>query len=113
VAVHRLAERLQVNSGALAGYGRRSKTGLIICGWWLATWGMAPGTAWQCPLQGAAPVPARPAQRMYDARTFTMAEIAASCGVTPMTIYGTSVSGQLTSRSAISVDFGQYYRDPD
>jgi len=27
------------------------------------------------------------AQRMYDARTFTMAEIAASCGVTPMTIY--------------------------
>ncbi len=27
------------------------------------------------------------AQRMYDARQFTMAEIAASCGVTPMTIY--------------------------
>jgi DNA invertase Pin-like site-specific DNA recombinase len=27
------------------------------------------------------------AQRMYDARTFTMAEIAASCGVTPMTVY--------------------------
>jgi len=27
------------------------------------------------------------AQRMYDANTFTMAEIAASCGVTPMTIY--------------------------
>ena len=27
------------------------------------------------------------AQRMYDAKTFTMAEIAASCGVTPMTIY--------------------------
>ena len=27
------------------------------------------------------------AQRMYDARTFTMAEIAATCGVTPMTIY--------------------------
>ena len=27
------------------------------------------------------------AQRMYDARHFTMAEIAASCGVTPMTIY--------------------------
>jgi len=27
------------------------------------------------------------AQRMYDARTFTMAEIAASCRVTPMTIY--------------------------
>ena len=27
------------------------------------------------------------AQCRYDARTFTMAEIAASCGVTPMTIY--------------------------
>jgi len=27
------------------------------------------------------------AQRMYDARQFTMAEIATSCGVTPMTIY--------------------------
>ena len=27
------------------------------------------------------------AQRMYDAGTFTMAEIAASCGVTPMTVY--------------------------
>lgn len=27
------------------------------------------------------------AQRMYDAKTFTMAEIATSCGVTPMTIY--------------------------
>lgn len=27
------------------------------------------------------------AQRMYDARRFTMAEIAASCAVTPMTIY--------------------------
>jgi DNA invertase Pin-like site-specific DNA recombinase len=27
------------------------------------------------------------AQRMYDANTFTMAEIAASCGVTPMTVY--------------------------
>jgi DNA invertase Pin-like site-specific DNA recombinase len=27
------------------------------------------------------------AQRMYDARQFTMAEIAASCSVTPMTIY--------------------------
>ena len=26
------------------------------------------------------------AQRMYDARQFTMAEIAASCDVTPMTI---------------------------
>lgn len=29
----------------------------------------------------------RKAQRMYDSRTFTMAEIAATCGVTPMTIY--------------------------
>jgi hypothetical protein len=27
------------------------------------------------------------AQRMYDARQFTMTEIATSCGVTPMTIY--------------------------
>ncbi|MGB5111182.1 MAG: recombinase family protein [Mycobacterium sp.] len=27
------------------------------------------------------------AQRMYDSRQFTMAEIAASCSVTPMTIY--------------------------
>jgi DNA invertase Pin-like site-specific DNA recombinase len=27
------------------------------------------------------------AQRMYDARQFTMAEIATSCGVTPITIY--------------------------
>jgi hypothetical protein len=26
------------------------------------------------------------AQRMYDSRQFTMAEIAASCAVTPMTI---------------------------
>ncbi|XUK61091.1 hypothetical protein ABMA10_03875 [Plantibacter sp. RU18] len=29
----------------------------------------------------------RKAQRMYDSRTFTMAEIAATCGVIPMTIY--------------------------
>ena len=29
------------------------------------------------------------AQRMYDARKFTMNEIAQSCGVTPMTIYRT------------------------
>jgi hypothetical protein len=27
------------------------------------------------------------AQRMYDSRRFSMAEIAQSCGVTPMTIY--------------------------
>ena len=30
------------------------------------------------------------AQRRYDSRQFTMAEIAASCSVTPMTIYRTS-----------------------
>ena len=37
------------------------------------------------------------AQRMYDSRTFTMAEIAASCAVTPMTIYRNihTDSGQL------------------
>ncbi|HEY1821600.1 MAG TPA: hypothetical protein VGG83_16880 [Trebonia sp.] len=28
------------------------------------------------------------AQRMYDVRQFTMAEIANSCGVAPVTIYG-------------------------
>lgn len=56
-AVHRLAERLQVDSGA--GYGRRGQTrtdhlrrGRLP--------GMASGTARQYPLQGAAPVPARP-----------------------------------------------------
>jgi DNA invertase Pin-like site-specific DNA recombinase len=27
------------------------------------------------------------AQRMYDSKSFTMAEIAQSCGVTPMTVY--------------------------
>ncbi len=27
------------------------------------------------------------AQRMYDSKQFTMAEIATSCAVTPMTIY--------------------------
>ncbi|WP_326555639.1 helix-turn-helix domain-containing protein [Micromonospora sp. NBC_01813] len=27
------------------------------------------------------------AQRMYDSKQFTMAEIASSCGVTPMTVY--------------------------
>ena len=38
------------------------------------------------------------AQRMYDAKTFTMAEIAASCGVTPMTIYrNIKVSGSATA----------------
>jgi DNA invertase Pin-like site-specific DNA recombinase len=34
------------------------------------------------------------AQRMYDARQFTMAEIAQSCGVTPMTIYRNIVTSQ-------------------
>ena len=27
------------------------------------------------------------AQRMYDAKTFTTAEMAVSCGVTPMTVH--------------------------
>jgi DNA invertase Pin-like site-specific DNA recombinase len=36
------------------------------------------------------------AQRMYDARTFTMAEIAASCRVTPMTIYRNIRTGEST-----------------
>jgi DNA invertase Pin-like site-specific DNA recombinase len=34
------------------------------------------------------------AQRMYDARQFTMAEIAQSCGVTPMTIYRNIRTGE-------------------
>jgi len=37
------------------------------------------------------------AQRMYNARQFTMAEIAASCGVTPMTIYRHIRTGQPTA----------------
>jgi len=37
------------------------------------------------------------AQRMYDAHQFTMAEIAASCGVTPMTIYRNIRTGQHTT----------------
>jgi DNA invertase Pin-like site-specific DNA recombinase len=37
------------------------------------------------------------AQRMYDARQFTMTEIAASCGVTPMTIYRNIRTGQPAS----------------
>src|SRR5664280_2788702 len=36
------------------------------------------------------------AQRMYDARQFTMAEIAASCAVTPMTIYRNIRTGEPT-----------------
>lgn len=34
------------------------------------------------------------AQRMYDARQFTMAEIADSCAVTPMTIYRNIRTGE-------------------
>ncbi len=34
------------------------------------------------------------AQRMYNARQFTMAEIAQSCDVTPMTIYRNITTGQ-------------------
>jgi Helix-turn-helix domain of resolvase len=45
------------------------------------------------------------AQRMYDAKTFTMAEIAASCGVTPMTIYRNISIRPPSSRQPISVDF--------
>ncbi len=38
------------------------------------------------------------AQRMYDARTFTMAEIVASYAVTPMTIYRNIRTGEPTPR---------------
>jgi len=34
---------------------------------------------------------------MYDARQFTMAEIAQSCGVTPMTIYRNITTGETTA----------------
>ena len=34
------------------------------------------------------------AQRMYDSRQFTMAEIASSCSVTPMTVYRNICTGQ-------------------
>ena len=37
------------------------------------------------------------AQRMYDARQFTMAEIAQSCGVTPMAIYRNITTVQTTA----------------
>ncbi len=36
------------------------------------------------------------AQRMYDTRQFTMAEIARSCDVTPMTIYRNIRTGNAT-----------------
>ncbi|MDA8300304.1 MAG: hypothetical protein M0005_01880 [Actinomycetota bacterium] len=41
------------------------------------------------------------AQRMYDSRNFTMAEIAQSCRVTPMTIY----RNIRVLRGALSVTF--------
>ncbi len=39
------------------------------------------------------------AQRMYNARQFTMAEIAQSCGVTPMTIYHHITTGDSAHHS--------------
>jgi len=39
------------------------------------------------------------AQRMYNARQFTMAEIAQSCGVTPMTIYRHITTGESAHHS--------------
>ena len=39
------------------------------------------------------------AQRMYDSRKFTMAEIAASCRVTPMTIYRNITTGTVTKEA--------------
>lgn len=42
------------------------------------------------------------AQRMYDARTFTMAEIAASAGVTPATIYRHISTDQPTTDATAS-----------
>ncbi|MEV0897093.1 hypothetical protein [Actinoplanes sp. NPDC049802] len=38
------------------------------------------------------------ARRMYDSRQFTMAEIATSCGVTPMTIYRNIRTGHATAK---------------
>ena len=50
---------------------------------------------------------------MYDTNTFTMAEIAASCGVTPMTIYrNIRVRHADQQVSHIRGYFGQYHRDP-
>jgi len=40
------------------------------------------------------------AQRMYNARQFTMAEIAQSCDVTPMTIYRNITTGQTAENRA-------------
>ncbi len=39
------------------------------------------------------------AQRMYNAGQFTMAEIAQSCGVTPMTIYRHITTGESAHHS--------------
>lgn len=48
---------------------------------------------------------------MYDAKTFTMAEIAASCGVTPMTIYrNISIRPGPIAGSPYPLIFGQYYQ---
>lgn len=38
--------------------------------------------------------------RMYDSRWFTMAEIAASCGVTSMRIYRNTVTGAASAQAA-------------
>jgi len=38
------------------------------------------------------------AQRMYDSHRFTIAEIAQSCAVSPMTIYRHIRAGQTTGR---------------
>jgi DNA invertase Pin-like site-specific DNA recombinase len=40
------------------------------------------------------------AQRMYDSKQFTMAEIATSCGVTPMTVYRNIRTGLATRPTA-------------
>ena len=59
------------------------------------------------------------AQRMYDARQFTMAEIADSCAVTPMTIYPRpdprpAIPGHQTrpSRSPLALTAARIILDP-
>jgi AcrR family transcriptional regulator len=42
------------------------------------------------------------AQRMYDSRQFTMAEIAASCSVTPVTVYRHVSTSSLRAARSIS-----------
>lgn len=44
------------------------------------------------------------AQRMYDGRQFTMAEIAASCAVAPMTIYRNIRTDRVTSSGHHTTD---------